>query len=68
MSIAEIEKMSAAERLQIMEALWDTMCHEVKEPESPGWHQDVLAERRRRIESGEAKFYTLREAREKLLK
>ena len=68
MSITEIERMSATERLQTMEALWDAMCHEAKEPESPGWHRDVLAERRRRIESGEAKFYTLQEAREKLLK
>ena len=68
MSITEIEKMSATERLQAMEALWDAMCREAKEPASPEWHRGVLAERRRRIESGEAKFYTLQEAREKLLK
>ena len=68
MSITEIEKMSSAERLKTMEALWDAMCHEVNEPKSPEWHQNVLSERRRRIETGEAKFYTLQEAREKLLK
>lgn len=67
MSIAEIKNMSRTERLQTMEALWDALCHDSIEPDSPDWHESILAERKKRIESGEATFYSLQEAREKLL-
>lgn len=66
MSIAEIEKMTTAERLKAMESLWDALCHDDKEPESPDWHGAVLDERRKKIESGEAKFLTIEEARGRL--
>jgi hypothetical protein len=67
MSIADIKKMSPAERLQTMEALWDVMCHDSSEPDSPDWHEGILQERKKRIESGEAKFYSISEARKRLL-
>jgi hypothetical protein len=66
MSIADIERMDTAERLRTMEALWDALCREPTEPESPDWHRVVLEERRRKIESGEAKFISLDEARQRL--
>ena len=66
MSIAEIEKMTNPERLRVMEALWDALCHDKSEPESPEWHGDILAERRRKIESGEAKFISIEEAKRRL--
>jgi len=66
MSIAEIGKMTNSERLRVMEALWDALCHDKSEPESPEWHGDILAERRRKIESGEAKFISIDEAKRRL--
>ena len=63
MSIAEITKMSPSERLETMENLWDALSHDVEEPKSPEWHEDVLDDRRKRIESGEAKFHTLEEVK-----
>lgn len=51
--------MSQTERLQAMEELWDTICHDEPLPESPAWHGPVLRQRRARIESGEAEFVTL---------
>ena len=63
MSLAEIEKMTTPERLRAMEALWDALCHEKAEPDSPEWHRDVLSQRRKRIESGEAKFFSIEEAK-----
>lgn len=60
--------MSTSERLRAMEALWEALCHESEEPQSPEWHAEVLAGRRRRIESGEAKFVSIDEARKRLLK
>ena len=59
MSIADIQKMSTEERLQTMEMLWDAISHETKEIDSPYWHKEVLDSRREKINSGDAKFYTL---------
>jgi putative addiction module component (TIGR02574 family) len=59
----EIKKMSRAERLAAMEALWDSLREEEAEIESPEWHRDVLEERRRRIESGTAEFISLEKLR-----
>jgi len=56
MTITEITKMSAAERLQTMEAIWDSFSHDQIEVKSPEWHKDILSERRKKIEQGEAKF------------
>lgn len=67
MSVAEIQKMSNPERLRTMEALWDALCHDSDEPQSPAWHGDVLSERKQRIESGEAIFLSIEEARKRLL-
>lgn len=59
MTIAEISKMSITERLQTMEALWDSLTHEKVELDSPDWHVDILSERKKKIENGEAEFITL---------
>lgn len=63
MSIAEIKAMSRTEQLQTMELLWDVLCHEGDEPESPVWHQSVLAERKAGMESGRAKFLSIDEVK-----
>lgn len=63
MSIAEIKAMSRAEQLQTMELLWDVLCHESVEPESPVWHQPVLTERKAAMESGRAKLLSIDEVK-----
>ncbi len=59
MMITEITKMSVVERLQAMEELWDSLCHEEIEIESPEWHKDILESRRKKIKKGEAEFISL---------
>lgn len=59
MNIQEIKKMSRIERLRAMEALWDSLIDEESEIESPEWHQDILEERKRKIENGKAEFISL---------
>ena len=61
MNTIEIKKMSMIERLQAMEALWDSLIDEESEIESPQWHQDILEERKRKIENGKAEFISLEE-------
>lgn len=63
MSTAEIENMSTSERLSAMEKLWDALCHEGTEPASPSWHQEVLDQRKERMNSSEARFFTLDQLR-----
>jgi putative addiction module component (TIGR02574 family) len=63
---SQIESMSVAERLQLMEQLWEALLRESPEPSSPEWHREVLARRKARAESGEAKFLTLEQLRIRL--
>jgi len=63
MNIQEIKKMSRIERLQAMEALWDSLIDEESEIESPEWHRDILEERKRKIEAGKAEFISLEKLR-----
>lgn len=59
MTITEIKKMSTIERLQAMEELWNSLCHEENGIESPEWHGDILELRRKKIEKGKAGFISL---------
>lgn len=65
MNIIEIRKMSMIERLQAMEALWDSLRDEDSEIDSPHWHRDILEERKRKIENGKAEFFSLEELKAK---
>jgi hypothetical protein len=49
-----LESMSVAEKLQVMESVWASLCKQPADVESPEWHAAILAERTRRLESGEA--------------
>ncbi|MEO1857365.1 MAG: addiction module protein [Rubritalea sp.] len=51
--------MTTTERLETMENLWDSLSRSSDEVASPKWHEDVLTSRRKHIDSGNAKFYTL---------
>jgi putative addiction module component (TIGR02574 family) len=66
MNTLEISKMSTVERLQAMEALWDSLIHEETEPESPKWHQDALDARSKKIAEGKAEFISLKELKSKM--
>ncbi|MBI4826783.1 MAG: addiction module protein [Nitrospirae bacterium] len=59
----EIKKMSTIERLQSMEELWDLLCHEEQEIESPLWHKNILEERKNKIDNGKAEFISLEDVK-----
>jgi len=48
MNTSEIKKMSTIERLQTMEAIWDTLLYDEIEIESPEWHRDVLGGKKKK--------------------
>ena len=65
MNTTEISGMSTIEKLQTMEAIWDSLIHENSEIESPEWHQDILATRKLTIEEGKAEFISIEALRSK---
>jgi hypothetical protein len=54
--ILPLNEMSVEEKLQTMEALWQSLSAEPAAVESPAWHEEELAGSERKIASGEAKF------------
>ena len=51
-----IGKMTQEEKLHAMDMLWTSIIASSDEFEPPAWHEAVLKERRRQVESGEAQF------------
>jgi hypothetical protein len=56
--------MSTIERLRAMEELWDALCHEDQEIESPAWHGNILEARRKDIETGKDEFISIKDLKE----
>lgn len=63
MDTQEIKRMSRIERLQAIEALWDSLIDEESEIKSPEWHKDILEDRKRKIETGKAEFISIEKLR-----
>jgi putative addiction module component (TIGR02574 family) len=58
-----LSELSLSEKLDLMEALWDSLTDEESKVQSPEWHRDILEERKRKIEEGEAEFISLEKFR-----
>jgi hypothetical protein len=51
-----IDQLTIAEKLRIMEELWNDLRKRAEDVPVPQWHKDLLDERKRLIETGEAQF------------
>ena len=54
----ELENMTTAQKLDMMEQLWVSL-RSSPDYSPPDWHREILADRKRRIESGETTFSSL---------
>ena len=61
MNTVEITKMSLVEKLQAMDAIWDSLIHDNLDVKSPEWHGDILSARKKKIEEGKAEFCSIEE-------
>lgn len=61
-----LEEMTVAEKLQVMEMVWDSLRGKPSELKSPTWHEEVLLDRQCRLESGEATVSPWSEAKRRL--
>lgn len=60
MTAIDIENMTVTERLQAIEALWESLSDNKSQTiETPQWHIDVLNDRMKKIKTGKAKFMSL---------
>ena len=67
MSILNLEAMSTSEKFMAMEELWEDMSKNINADElTPQWHLDILDEREKRVQSGEAIFYDFKETKKRL--
>lgn len=62
-----IEKMSGAEKVELMEALWEDMMLRSQSLPSINWHKRILDERRQAVLRGEAHYSSLDETKKELL-
>jgi hypothetical protein len=48
-----------------MECIWDSLCHEEAEPESPSWHEAILNEREQIVDFAETNYLPIEQLRER---
>jgi hypothetical protein len=61
-----LRKMSVSEKLDVLERVWSSLREQEGKFESPAWHQEILAERRKLHAEGKAKFSSWSEAKERI--
>lgn len=64
--VKAIEQMTTEEKLQTMEALWDSLSPVRDQIPSPDWHGSVLQERAERAAAGQATFSDWETAKKRL--
>lgn len=67
MHTAELVALPLAERLQAMEALWDSLCRDQSQAHVvPDWHRKELDKRLKALDSGEEGVSSWEEAKERI--
>jgi hypothetical protein len=61
-----LEKMTIAEKLRVMETLWNDLARNEAQFESPEWHGGVLRERAVRVKQGKESFMDWEMAKKQL--
>ena len=54
MSISlHLDEMTVADKLSVMELIWDDLCRNSEELPSPAWHSVILEERAKQVRQGD---------------
>jgi hypothetical protein len=61
-----LDRMTTAEKLRTMEALWADLSRDEETLPSPAWHEDVLREREERVQAGQEAFVDWEAAKKQL--
>jgi len=63
-----LKKISAEEKIQVMESIWVDLCYTAGSTLSPDWHGKVLADRKAAALAGEDEIIDWETAKQKILK
>ena len=63
-----LNEMTTADKLAVMELLWDDLCRTPEDVPSPAWHGEVLAAPERQLQDGKTRFRDFNEVRKDLEK
>ena len=63
----QIDTLSVAEKVQLLETVWTSLCSHSGDVRSPEWHREVLEARKQRLEDGHATVSPWSEAKARLL-
>jgi putative addiction module component (TIGR02574 family) len=66
MTTIDISELPVAEKLLLMEKLWGALRVQAESGVVPAWHKDVLAERLRRLDTGNEPTSPWAEAKERI--
>ena len=61
------ETMSVAEKVRLLESVWESLCAHSGDVQSPEWHREVLEDRKRRLEDGQATVLAWVDAKARLM-
>ena len=61
-----LSKLTLAQKLDLMEAIWDDLTKNEKTLESPDWHETVLKDREKALTAGKATVSDWEEAKERI--
>jgi putative addiction module component (TIGR02574 family) len=60
--------MSLAQKMEVIERVWNSVRTDEAKFESPAWHRELLSDRKRLVDEGKAKFSPWSEAKERIRK
>jgi hypothetical protein len=63
-----LSKLTLAQKLDLMEAIWDDVAKHEETLESPSWHEEVLKERERALGGGKAIVSDWEEAKGRVIR
>jgi len=63
-----ISELTLAQKLELMEAIWDDLAKHDETLESPDWHEEVLKDREKALAAGKASVSDWKEAKRRIRK
>lgn len=58
-----LEKMTVAEKLQVLEDIWEDLRRNAEDVPAPAWHGDVLRAREQQVAEGKSRFISMAKAK-----
>lgn len=61
-----LSKLTLAQKLDLMEAIWNDLAKHEKTLESPSWHEEVLKDREKALAAGKATISDWEDAKDRI--